>query len=725
MKQLFTIAVFLTLAFASSGVYAQGFNSVHSPNGTFVIAAGDQGLVFRSSNSGTSWETFNIGSNSLKSVTSFGNAYWIVSDNGRMYKGDITVPGSVIARTVENGVSLNGITFVNANTGYICGNGGKIYKSVDGGNSWSLSNSGIGPFNLNALSFLDASNGVVVGNTGAIFITSNGGASWSNSTSITNKNLLKVKYFTGGIAAVGEYGTLLTKTGAAAFTTIPARVITDIKGVSGTGMTDIHVCGGGGFIRNNKSGNTNFLNFEINPMAANLADIYFYDANTAYAVSSLNKSIIRTTNGGAQWDFTGGTTLSYTWQTKLTNSGGIGNGFYYPPDQYLTPQNRDVVFICQGNKVYRSPDRGETWVQIATVSSGSTAHSFYVSPIDTNLMLASMDSFNGRVMRSTNYGQTWTQVWNGALTSYGMPLEMDWNNPNVVYLGPDNAAMLKSTNFGLNWTTLSSNNFVSPCDIAIQNGNSNIMYLGDSGPSKLWKSTDGGVTWTLRNSPNTSEIPMIGMSQLDTNLSYHTAWSASGVFKTNDKWDNNIVNVTTTSSAWGCDISKDDPTAFSFITYGRVGYLTLNAGASFTNVTSIASANAGVLYLNKGEVLGQGTSGVYKLAITYNVSATPVTVTGVQPGEITGIPEKYNLYQNYPNPFNPVTKIKYDLPESSVIKITVYDQLGKQVAVLANGFTNAGSYEVSFDASGLASGIYVCKLETPDASFTRKMSLIK
>src|SRR5690606_39026257 len=333
--------------------------------------------------------------------------------------------------------------------------------------SWTLSNSGVSSVTLNSISFLNSIAGIAVGDNGSIFLTSDGGSSWTSEASGTSYDLLETKYFSTGIIVVGEFGTLLQRIGSDAFTSIDSRVISDIHSVTGTDITSAKIAGGGGFIRNNNGGNSLFLNFEQNPMAANLVDIYFSDANTGYAVSSKNKAIIKTNNGGTSWSLTGGATVSYQWQTKLSSGSGIGNGFFYFPQKYQSPYRRDIVYIAQGNKIFRSYNGGDNWTQIATIAIGSRAHSFYISPLDTNLMVASMDSFNGNVVRSTDHGLTWVSTWNGNLTSYGMPLEMDPSSPNNMILAPDNSAPLKSTNFGLNWTTLSSQSFSSPCDIII------------------------------------------------------------------------------------------------------------------------------------------------------------------------------------------------------------------------------------------------------------------
>ena len=89
------------------------------------------------------------------------------------------------------------------------------------------------------------------------------------------------------------------------------------------------------------------------------------------------------------------------------------------------------------------------------------------------------------------------------------------------------------------------------------------------------------------------------------------------------------------------------------------------------------------------------------------------------------IPVKYSLHQNYPNPFNPTTNIRYDIPKSSFVKITVYNILGKELATLVNEKLSAGSYEVDWDATSYTSGVYFYKLITDNFVDVKKMLLIK
>jgi len=92
-------------------------------------------------------------------------------------------------------------------------------------------------------------------------------------------------------------------------------------------------------------------------------------------------------------------------------------------------------------------------------------------------------------------------------------------------------------------------------------------------------------------------------------------------------------------------------------------------------------------------------------------------------------PTDFSLKQNYPNPFNPSTTITYDLPNNSSVTLEVYSIVGEKVATIVNQSQKAGSYEVTFDAGNLASGIYVYRLNavSPGSSFTRalKMMLMK
>jgi hypothetical protein len=114
-------------------------------------------------------------------------------------------------------------------------------------------------------------------------------------------------------------------------------------------------------------------------------------------------------------------------------------------------------------------------------------------------------------------------------------------------------------------------------------------------------------------------------------------------------------------------------------------------------------------------------SGSWTFANEYEVRNN--NTSGVE--EKTGQPKEFLLQQNYPNPFNPGTTIKYALPEASFVKLVVYNSLGEVVRTLVNDNRSAGYYEIVFDAKGLASGIYICRLEAGSYVSSAKMLLLK
>lgn len=91
----------------------------------------------------------------------------------------------------------------------------------------------------------------------------------------------------------------------------------------------------------------------------------------------------------------------------------------------------------------------------------------------------------------------------------------------------------------------------------------------------------------------------------------------------------------------------------------------------------------------------------------------------------TIVPKDYSLYQNFPNPFNPSTKIKFDIKKAGIVKLIVFDVLGREVASLANQYMAPGSYEATVNLANLSSGVYFYKLTAGDYSEIKKMVLVK
>jgi hypothetical protein len=119
-------------------------------------------------------------------------------------------------------------------------------------------------------------------------------------------------------------------------------------------------------------------------------------------------------------------------------------------------------------------------------------------------------------------------------------------------------------------------------------------------------------------------------------------------------------------------------------------------------------------------------SAIYTISTEEEMVIIPVLppIVSVE-DELASIPDKYYLEQNFPNPFNPITKIRYRLPESGIVSLKVYDILGNEIASLVNEEKSAGNYEVQFNATNVASGIYFYKLQAGSFIETKKMILLK
>ncbi|MEQ9308498.1 MAG: T9SS type A sorting domain-containing protein [Balneolaceae bacterium] len=127
--------------------------------------------------------------------------------------------------------------------------------------------------------------------------------------------------------------------------------------------------------------------------------------------------------------------------------------------------------------------------------------------------------------------------------------------------------------------------------------------------------------------------------------------------------------------------------------------------------------NSDILYvLTTVELFEVNTSTVEK------VSLKKLPVSNEEHKEI---PNSITLHQNYPNPFNPTTTISFELDKSVEVTLTVFDALGRTVAVLVNEQKSTGLHQVGFDASNLSSGIYFYRLEAGAFMEIKRLTIIK
>jgi len=179
--------------------------------------------------------------------------------------------------------------------------------------------------------------------------------------------------------------------------------------------------------------------------------------------------------------------------------------------------------------------------------------------------------------------------------------------------------------------------------------------------------------------------------------------------------DNEVIPVHNVPVAYEFIYKAQDPDgdAVTFRIVSGPGEISANGEYSWAPTPS----QAGKSYVLMVEV----SDGELTAVSTKTVKVSD-TVTGV---EEDGIPRDFKLLQNFPNPFNPTTTIKYAVPKEAHVKLTVYNVLGQEIAVLVNGLKSAGYHTVNFDASNLNTGMYIYKLEAGDFTSIKKMILMK
>jgi len=357
------------------------------------------------------------------------------------------------------------------------------------------------------------------------------------------------------------------------------------------------------------------------------------------------------------------------------------------------------IFAGTNSGVYISTNNGVSW-SLTSLNNQSGN----VLLINGNNIYAG--TFHG-VFKSTNNGQNWTQiglsnrsVW--ALTIHG----------NNIFAGTDfGHGVYRSTNNGLNWTqtSLGDTNFISSL---VMSGNN--IFAGDWVTNSVFLSSDTGNTWTQISLGGTSTEVVLSLAVHGNYMFAGT--NNGGVFRSSNGGFNWMQMGLNNRGITSFTI-KDNYIFAGDHLHGEV-YLSSNNGTSWIlKNQGLGSQNSVHSLTTTSQYIFAGTdSSVWRRSFT--------EIIGIQ--KISGlVPSSFSLSQNYPNPFNPTTKIKMEIAKLGDVKLVVYDILGREVDKLVNENLKPGTYEVEFNGSKYASGVYFYKLVATEFSESKRMILLK
>ena len=382
-------------------------------------------------------------------------------------------------------------------------------------------------------------------------------------------------------------------------------------------------------------------------------------------ISPLNNSLNVTLSPLLDWgDVTGAT----TYNLQVANNSGFTTPIIdlssLPVSQYTIPAS-----ILQANTMYY-------WRASASNSNGtsswSTVWNFTTLPSPNIPVLISPT--NGSNILTLTPTLDWSDVTGAA--SYTLQVATDTNFTNLV----------------INLGSITVSQYTVPTGVLIGNTTYywRVRAVNETGPGP-WSARWNFRTITIPPAPNLVAPPNNSTNQ------------PPAVFL---DWDSLAA-----ANSYRIQLATDS--LFNLISFDTNGvipsFLQMNPG--------ILSPN-GKYYWRVSATNLAGT-GYWSAVWNFRINATGIFQYS------NGTPKEFKLYNNYPNPFNPATIIKFDVPKKSFIKIKIYDITGKEISNLVNMEMEPGGYEISWNGTNYASGVYFYKIETGDYIKVMKMMLIK
>ncbi len=313
----------------------------------------------------------------------------------------------------------------------------------------------------------------------------------------------------------------------------------------------------------------------------------------------------------------------------------------------------------------------------------------------------------------------------GVAPNANRPVYIFRNNGGSLEQSPSWASAASEISSALAWGDINNDGFE---DLAVSKWVNfrSCVYNNDSGAvdaTPMWNgNTTGGqkgIAWADINGDTLLDVAIGGSIPTQAYL------NSGGVLGSAPVWESQNASHGTQDIAWA-DVDEDgdpDLATAEFSTGQFRIYLNRNGQLDHAPSWQFDSPNVGTA-LAFGDINGDGhvdlivgVSGQPCVSVFYNQI---ITTTNEQTS-----PRGFTLSQNYPNPFNPVTRIMYSVGIHGHTSLRVFDLLGREVATLVNEEMQPGSYERVFDASGLASGVYMYRMTAGDFAQTRTLLLVR
>jgi len=711
---------------------------------------------YKSNDAGNTWSS--IKEYSLDSILNvydglFVNSVtgWIVGNNAKNYRGKILKTTNGGNNWFEQNTGENNsysehmcICFLNNNTGWVgsgVGSDGKLYKTTNGGNNWTVqifSNS----WRIEAVKFFDINNGWIMCTNKFLARTTDGGITWIQKT-INNVQPANDIF----------YRKLIPISNNEAWALI----------VRNAGLIYSHL------YRTTNGGDNWDLSYSytdsLSTNANSMQNVCFQNFSTGFGIGGYN-FYIKTSNSGNNWNrintysdlgFNANLfTMLFSGNTEIFGAGG-GSGNYilksinsglnwtikslnrdYNFSQITFADNNKGFVITDTGRIYRTTNSGNNW-DLNFNNNNYWFRKISFANTSTGCIIGSPHSYDyyARVLRTSNGGNNWTEIYS---SSYLKAFTIQFIDQQNGFIGCDSNRLLITSNAGLNWnlTQLSHSFPFDIEDINFLNYSTGWLsgyyvhyYMPNSSYYRniMWKTTNAGNNWSIIYD-SVGYLRNKSVQFLNENTGIKALNYPSGYYKTTNGGANwfefSLPNSITADGS------------FKFIN-PNTGWISSRPSFYYRNI--IKTINGGSNWIVQ---LIDSTGGEFNSIYAFdnnnawicgdNNSIYKTTDGGGNVGIIlinNNIPDKFSLSQNYPNPFNPSTIIRFQIKDSKLVTLKVYDILGKEVTALVNEKLKPGKYEIQFPKNQytnnqLPSGVYFYSLFADGKLIdTKKMLLIK